>query len=276
MKNYLPLIIFLCLILYSCKSVKFWNPECSNSRGMFHQTQVIENIDLKDYSVYVLNIYQSKINEVVKGRKEFIPIPKYTIKPTETSTLVIEQTYLLIPNDNNCPLLYLTSYSHKYLLENYGAYNCHLFKDKIFLDDVDMIYIGYITNNSFVFRNKDGVFKWDIEFRDNKKLIKVNSITDIDSRGQNKPQVDLSTVFSIPIEFSLEKRFLTYGRSDEDILKCYQDGGLKKPTYKKTRKYVGGKIDNISILSNRVYFHNSKKNLYYFFKNNRIPYNIDK
>lgn len=233
------------------------------------------NINLENYDLYVFKMcreYSNKLNNSRDDQKVKYPI--YSIcnnSDDKDSKNVVEETYLFLPRaEENDTVLYVTTFSHLYTQKKCGVFNCPEFQNKIFVEDVDGIYLGKRKNNSIVFTNSRNKTEWN--FRGVKNNIEVISITDID-RSKGK-QVELKNVLSLPIVFESTQRQFTYGKSDynQDCLCPGMDKYESK--YKNSKGFT---ITNVITDSNHFYLQNSisnSKNEYFKFKFKGRPLNF--
>lgn len=188
-----------------------------NSRKIFSlkkpKNEIIHNIRLKNYDLFVFKMCKeySKVlsdNDTVQK----VSYPVYSLCTDPDNENVAEETYLFLPQEKqNDTVLYVTTFSHLHTQKDCGVFNYSGFQDKIFIEDIDGIYIGTKKDNSIIFKNKKQQTEWSIN-ESSKEGIEIISITDLD-RSKGK-QVSLNEVFSLPVIFKPETKFFTYGRND--------------------------------------------------------------
>ncbi len=124
MKRYLFLAIVLHL-LFSCKS----------DYKLLNKNRDTRKIDLTSYKLYQFTMYRDKTSD-----RDKLMNPEFTAVPKDSST-VHEILYLLRDSLSN-KVIYLTTYSHKYLYRNRGVFNDPIYKENLIFNDLDHLYLG--------------------------------------------------------------------------------------------------------------------------------------
>jgi len=228
------------------------------------------NIKLSNYDLYVFKMCGEYINDL-EGSNEKLFFPKYTNCNKDYNKRVVEETYLFLPNSKeNDTAIYLTTFSHLYTQKDCGVFNCTEYRDKIFVEDIDKLYVGRKTANSILFKNREKETEWVFDTLN--ENIEIVSITDLER--EEEKQINLDSVLSLPIKFKPEIRKFTYGKSlfNED---CTCPGIDEVTSIYKNR---GDTITNILVDSGHFYFENKvsiDSSEYFKFDIKRMPFYLE-
>lgn len=272
-KHILIILAVLNICINSCKSYEATRENISE--------KIIDTLQLSNFDVYAFKLCKtSSIARKSDYSSENLAFPFFELCKDDDA-LVVEETYLLVPKPTvkSNIVIYITSLSHKYLYKGKGVFNCPLFQDKIFIEDVDMVYLGTIEGNQLNFyqnvkndKNRH-VSKWNFErdSLDPLKKIKIVDVTLAESKFNPKPQIILSETFSTDIVFKKENRKIIYGKNKSTYQKCFEKENLPR-IYGKN---IGSEVQNLYITNTNFYFsskNNTMKNEYYKFNIKRLPY----
>ena len=135
-------LLILSQLIFSCKSFKIVSGcEYIISKNSSSTSIKTDSIDFSEYNLFVFKMCQTpEFNLKNTNQPELYAYPKYSnctyndLK-NDTNLKSIEETYLYMPKPeySNNPVVYITTFSHKYTFKNYGVFNCQAFKNKILL-----------------------------------------------------------------------------------------------------------------------------------------------
>lgn len=271
-------LIYIYIILFtSCKSYIIQNKE------QITKTVFSESFNLDDYDVYVLKICKNASNKINREHiAEDIAFPLFS-ECKDGNSIIVEETYLLTHKNQslNDKVIYITSYSYLNLKKGCGVFNCPIYKDKIFIEDIDKIYLGRIRNNRLEFYSRDEKNKyvsiWNFT-RDKNHNLRINDVTLTESDFNPKPQILLDNIFSSKIVFKKEKRNFIYGKVQSKLQSCFKnclDGKrIKLPQIK--GQNIGEKVSKLHLSKGRFYFSSKREKdnfeEFYGFRIKRMPY----
>ena len=193
MKRLIGLVI-LCICLEGCKAA-------------YVPTRTI---DLSTYTLYQFSMYRDK-----SASKDKLKHPEFTDRDMGKST-VHEVLYLLI-DSNSDRVIYITTYSHKYLYRNRGVFNSPLYNHHLIFNDIDYIYLGRETGGKFTFYDPKGVSYAQIlhmYYTNTANGIKIDKVTNNYAKEEDRkkhPTVELNKdVFGIDIVFTPVQKQYSY------------------------------------------------------------------
>ena len=271
------LVAFVALCFASCKSY-YRGIYTGDFRSVDPTDTINETFRLADFDVYVFRLCERQSFNV-KSRElaQTMAFPQYGDCENAASKIV-EETYLLFPKDNNDDrVIYITTMSHKYLHPQCGVFNCSLFRDKIFIEDVDVIFTGRVVDNQILFyRNtsklsKQFISRWT--FDKNGDMYTILDVTLAESKSPIKPQMQLSQVFSLPIHFNKTEKTFRYGKNASEFFdRCYRACDLPQSNIYGVN--IGGFGEYLYITDDHFYFTSVKDRVheYYKFPASRMPY----
>lgn len=276
------LLIFL--ILSSCSSLKIlrcnlsskcYKPFTDQDSKIFEKFSNAdkETFLLEEYDTYVLSLCEGSSFLLEEGHIEDLSYPVINNCETNTSKKIIEQNYLLLPKDeNDTNVLYITSFSHKYIDNSCGVFNCPEFKDKYFLEDIDYVYLGQRINNKIVFpQGKMGESNWEINKEDN--IISIEAIS-LPSRSTNlRNKIPINQIFSTDLVFYKKNMELQFGKASYS--QCYKpensDCSIIKPDIPKGIN-IQGQVRSVYLTESNLYFQSEKDGQleYYRFSKKKV------
>jgi len=256
------IFLFIIVIIISCGHTK----EFGRVDKVNHP---VLNINFTNYDLYVFKMCSEFTNDL-EGNRERLSFPMYTNCSKDYDKKIVEETYLFLPNSKkNDTALYLTTFSHLYTKKGCGVFNCTEYRDKIFVEDIDKLYLGRKTANTILFKNLKEKTTWVIDTVNGN--IEIISITDLERKG--KKQIKLDSVLSLTVVFKPEIRKFTYGKSlynDCDDCLCPNMNRIES-----TYKNKGDTITNIVVDPKYFYFKSKidkNRSEYFQFAINRMPY----
>lgn len=254
--------IILLLTLNSCKTFYF---------EKFDREKVTHSINLDDYNTYVLSLCENKAFQIGGGEPEELPFSAIENCPPETSKKIVEQLYLLLPkNSQDKRAIYITSFSHKYLYENYGVFNCPDFKDKFFVEDIDDFYFGTIDDDQTIkFSNNGKTAYWNYS-REN-STVTIESISLPSKSGRSETPIVIDSVFPAKLHFLERNGFkLQYGKGA--FPQCFEDFKDVPENFKKGN--YSSVVTKIHFSDKYLHLESKKDTIkeYYSFKRKRIKY----
>ena len=133
--------------------------------------------------------------------------PDFTDNEKEGST-IHEILYLLRDTLSN-NVIYLTTYSHKYLYRNRGVFNDPIYKDNLIFNDLDHVYLGRESPGKFSFYNPRGrsyAHNLHLYFSENGQGIVLEKVTNNYAKERDRienPYVHINEdVFKFKIKFN--------------------------------------------------------------------------
>lgn len=196
------MFIVVISVFISCKSTFI---------SLYELPENIKKIPLSDYDLYTFQM-------VVNDECSSVPASK---RPFENSVnnnsdfIVYEELYLLLHKKKK-EVLYLTTFSHKYIYDN-GVFNKKENDSLISFNQIEYLYEGIVDEV-----NKEFVFKNPVNSLLRALYIKYEKVDDIvtfkivpnvhpskDIR-KNKPSIDLESLFSVSIQFKKDARLFSY------------------------------------------------------------------
>jgi hypothetical protein len=255
--------IILLLTLNSCKTFYF---------KKFDREKVTHSINLDDYNTFVLSLCESKAFRTGRGEPEELPFSAIENCPPETSKKIVEQLYLLLPKDSqNKTAIYITSFSHKYLYENYGVFNCPDFKDKFFVEDIDNFYFGTIDSGQTIkFENGNKTAFWNYSRKDS--VVTIESVSLPSKTGKQQNPILVDSVFPAKLHFLKRNNFkLQYGKGE--FKKCFEDFEEVPENFTKEEKF-SSVVTKVHFSNNYLHLESEKDTAksYFSFKRKRITY----
>jgi len=199
--------VFIVFILYSLSSCKkkipivkyeYLNKISTNNKIQFK---------ISDFDIYAFNICEKSKKEVYNTER-FCECPNNFFEINQKDSIKkIEETYLFINTKTNL-VFYLTTFSHKHIWQNNGFLNNRcLYKDKMYVLDLEYIYIGTqdTVAKKIEFKNpcKDKGEDMIWHYSKNKDTISINKVNIATAENKytiTKP-ICLDTVFSNKIRF---------------------------------------------------------------------------
>ncbi|WGD34544.1 hypothetical protein [Olleya sp. YS] len=279
MKKLIVLLVILS-VLWSCKTYKIVKQNQLDAT-------ITRTFNFEDFDIYVFKMCEKSSAEVDGDlSSESLAFPFYTNCDDTSKDKVVEETYLLIPKQHiaDNTVLYITTFSYKNLRKDCGVFNCELFNSKIFVEDVDIIYLGKLENNSITFyknstkRKEQHISTWNIKTdkTDNGvATIKIIDATMVESIFDTKPQIPIESVFSTDVVFHKEDRTLIYGKNLSEFQKaCYTDCKEKIIIPTLRGENIGCPVNSL-LLSEKAFYFESKNfdtSEYYKFHIDRLFY----
>ncbi|WP_397362742.1 hypothetical protein [Olleya sp. R77988] len=274
------IIILLLSSLWSCKTYKIVKQDKLTAT-------ITRTLNFKDFDVYVFKMCEKSSAEV-KGdlSAESLAFPFYTNCDQTTTDKVVEETYLLLPKPNiaDKTVLYITTFSYKNLRKGCGVFNCDLFNSKIFVEDVDIVYLGKLENNSIKFyknttkKKEQHISTWNIitaQTDSGVASIKIVDATMVESVFDTKPQITINSVFSTDVVFFKEDRTLIYGKNLSEFQEACFNNCEEKITIPTIKGENIGCAVNSLLLSDKAFYFESKNlntSEYYKFDIDRLFY----
>lgn len=197
-----------------------WVYSCNSEYKLLKDNRPVRTIDISTYKLYQFSMYRDKSSD---GDK--LTYPEFTANKKPNST-VYEILYLLRDTISN-KVIYLTTYSHKYLYRNSGVFNTPIYKQNLVFNDLDHIYLGKestevdpITNESlkkFSFYTPNGrsyAHNLHLYFTEDDEGIHLDKITNnyaLKNDRVKTPYVRINEdVFSFKIVFKMVNKAYSY------------------------------------------------------------------
>ncbi len=200
MKKYISIVLFL-YVCISCGKSHYYA-----FASLPDDYKIKKPIKLENYDVYTF--------KMVKDVKGTLPIEE---RPFTNSVqhkephLVYEELYLLL-NKYNKEVLYMTTFSHKYIYEG-GAFNCKENDSIIYFNQVEYIYQGVQDSltNEFRFRNPGDTFLRALYmgYKKNKDTITLTTVPNVNpirKIRKKKPIINLNDMFGVQLQFERDHR----------------------------------------------------------------------
>lgn len=283
-------LIILILVISSCSAFKGFKcnfsstcytifREGNNSSFTSFSNENKTNFSFEDYNTYVLSLCEDS-SFLKEGQIEDLPYPVIENCRTNTSKKIIEQNYLLYPKkDGDKNVIYITSFSHKYIDPDCGVFNCKEFRNKYFIEDIDYVYIGTLDDaNNITFSSKnEGASTWAIKANKDSIILKSISLPSISGKPRNN--LNLEKIFATDLVFYKEEMELQYGKSAYS--ECFQgsegkDFGDSNCSIVIPPKSVGkntkSQATDIFLMSDNLVFMTNKEGIkeFYMFNINKV------
>ena len=199
------LIIALASTLFSCRSGLYTINESYLDSNEIN----IKTFNFDEFDIYVYNMCEQISQETNNDRFSYCPDNFFEITSID-SIQKVEELYLLKHKKTDL-ILYLTTFSHKYIKLNEGFLNERkYYENKIVLDQIENIYIGQVNakNGLIFFSNpkttQDIILHYDKKtFPSNITLIKANISTAENGYNTSEP-IELTGVFKQNIKYVLK------------------------------------------------------------------------
>lgn len=224
-KLYYILPLLIVFIFSSCSSYKKINSK------RFNKFNTIDTYNVADFNIFTFNICESYHKDVgATARFEICPSNFHEVS-SQNKIKKVEELYLL-KHKNSDLIIYMTTFSHKYIRNQKGFLNDSLsYKNKLYLRDTEYIYVGKVDSaqNSIQYKKqkKGSDMIWHLsESIETNQIIKIKevNIETIENKGNFDKKIPLNKVFSIPFDFKLSNYELLNKRSknkSEAINKIY-------------------------------------------------------
>lgn len=196
MNNVRKVVWVLLLLLCNCGT----HPKSFNHTGIKSDTK----FELSNYEIYQFSMSRKKIihGQTIKN------VEFYETPDGEDQGGVVHEMLYILRDTLSKSIIYFTTFSHKYLHSDSGVFNDPSYKEHVFVNDVDHIFMGREIDNKFQFYNPRGrAYAQNIQFYFTEKndVISIDSVTNnyakLKSRIE-KPFVKIEDdVFGIPINF---------------------------------------------------------------------------
>lgn len=251
------IIITLFILCSSCRS--------GLDLGDSFSFDKVKSYKIKDFDIYVYNICE-KIGKEVNNDRFYNCQDNFYDLAMKDSIRKVEEVYLLKHKKSNL-ILYLTSFSHKYIVKNSGFLNDRkCYENKIVLNQIEYVYIGTIDDSAKTIHFPSYNKKEDIilELNNNlfpRKIALCNAyIATSDNNYDISESIDLNKVFKDSIVYKKNNNFLfDYYHSNE-----VSESKIKKQVSEIKIVSTKGKVDMI------FSFKNFRKQ--YKISNKRIKY----
>ena len=213
------LILFIAQIALSCGSGLYKTSQLHlEDKGVLLKEYKIDN-----FEVYTYGICEDSEQEI--NNKRFFNCPENFFATERKDTLKVEEVYLLRNKISNL-VLYITTFSHKYITKSKGFLNDKkIYEDKIILNQIEYAYLGKIdtVSNWIHFPNqkndKDIILHYNQnEFPNKISVVEVNIAT-AENDYTTDEKINLNSIFREPLEY-LKKR---------DTIKFYEGKIGKSP-----------------------------------------------
>lgn len=180
-----------------------------NQEYMDERVKTTKRFDINEFDTYVYNICE---DFVVRDKDSlltrFCDCPEDFFNPTKYKNLKkVEEIYLLKHKTSNL-VLYLTTFSHKYIRKGSGFLNdSTIYKDKIILDQVESIYIGNVDreNHKIYFKGtgkrRDITFYFDPAKYPNAVEITKGNMATAENNYSIKNPIPLDAVFANDVRY---------------------------------------------------------------------------
>lgn len=199
----LTIYIILLGITASCGSGLYELKEIKPGKG---EKVELKSFNLDDFEVFTYDMCECIKSEVDNDRFANCDLNFHNLPKTD-SIVKVEETYLLKHVKSNF-VIYLTTFSHKYLrLKDGFLNNSSVYKDKIVLDEIEYAYIGnHNKNDNWIhFPNKDNGEDIILHYNRAKYpasfLIEEANIATAENDYATDTKIPLTTVFKQPVEF---------------------------------------------------------------------------
>lgn len=212
MKNFFYITI-LALLIQSCgkSGLSTVVPSYPTKSYLDRGVKLVPKVytyEVADFDIYVYNICQ-KIGKGVDNER-FCSCPDDFFNGLNTKIFKkVEEIYLL-KHRNTDLVLYLTTFSHKYIKEGRGFLNDpRYYKDKIVLDQIEYVYIGQLIENQNIIHfpnvknNQDIILHFDYKQYqiDNKLMMLEGNIATAENRYNVYEPINLTGIFSDTISY---------------------------------------------------------------------------
>jgi hypothetical protein len=200
MKNIIYLLISFLII--SCGSGLY----TAEKLNLKDNNLLSHNFSINDFMLYAYSMCEDSKQETNNRRFFNCPQNFYDI-PEEQKILKVEETYLLINSSKNI-VIYLTTFSHKYIYSNGFLNNREIYEDKIVLNQIEYAYIGTIEpeSNQIHFpgrgKRKDIILYFDPKEYPKTIHLLDGNIATAENHYTIDQKIDLSNVFKHPIKFN--------------------------------------------------------------------------
>lgn len=211
MKKYYVIIIGVVALLCGCNS----------HYKLLNRDKAILKINLNSYKLYQFTMYRD-----LASTQDKLLHPEFTDVEQEGST-THEILYLLRDTLSN-NVIYLTTYSHKYLYKNRGVFNDPIYKDNLIFNDLDHVYLGRESPGKFSFYNpraRSYAHNLHMYFNENGQGIVLEKVTNNYAKERDRiknPFVHINEdVFGFMIKFNaIDKQysFIPYVKGKRTML----------------------------------------------------------
>lgn len=220
MKKYILVIVIL-FIGFSCGSDLYQIRQLR----LDDEHVMCNEYDLDDFEVYAYAICEDASKEY--NNERFFNCPPDFFSRNRKDTLKVEEVYLLKRKSSNL-VLYITTYSHKYIREATGFLNDKdIYNNRIVLDQMEYGYLGIMDTLSGLIhfpsqkRETDVILHYDKSFFPGKILVDNANIATAENKYTIDEEFDINEVFRQPLEY--------VGRKDSVVF--YENEIGKSPLY---------------------------------------------
>ncbi|WP_452219868.1 hypothetical protein [Lacinutrix salivirga] len=183
-----------------------------NTLGKLEIKPELLSYSISEFDIYVYNICEITANEIDNYR--FCNCPEDFFDNPEIKDLKkVEEVYILKHKISDL-VLYLTTFSHKYIKEDKGFLNnSEYYKDKIILDQIEYVYIGrFNSKNNWIHfpnskNNEDIILHYlPNDFPEKLTFLKAN-ISTSENRYTIYEPIDLGSVFKDTLTYKLSPNY---------------------------------------------------------------------
>ena len=206
--QYITLFIVLLTIGFSsCTSTK--------------RIEIVDSITISDYTAYVFRMCEYR-NTFGNIRYFLCDTP---CKPTDVQAndaiQVVEELYAFQSNTNPQDIIYITSKSDKYILEDAGIFNDDIYKKHIVVRDFEFVYFGKMKNKKQIdFVNPEEALTFWLQPVPEDCRFLVDSIYSetAEKNAISNKKLSFSNLFSVPVQFIETNRTLIQSRKDPTLV----------------------------------------------------------
>lgn len=178
--------------------------------------QPIQNVDssarhfeIADFDLYTFTLVLEREDCDMPSQKHL----KFSQKTElEEGDLVYEELYLLLEKEGNT-VLYLTTFSHKYIYEG-GVFNNLHSKTSVSINEADFLFIGTKEKEAVVFKNPkhEDLCEMQLNFSQENDTLLLRQITNNYPLKKKNPNkfIEMDSVFAVDIKFIKDERSFTY------------------------------------------------------------------
>ncbi len=165
--------------------------------------------EIVDFDLYTFRLIVEKENCNIPTDKHL----KFSQKSVlEDDDLIYEELYLLLEKEGNT-VLYLTTFSHKYIYKG-GVFNNRHSKTSVSINEVDFLFVGTKEKGNVVFKNPkhEDLCEMQLNFFNENDTLLLRQITNNYPLKKKNPGkfIEMDSVFSVDIKFIKDERSFTY------------------------------------------------------------------